>query len=32
MRLNFFDKSAFTQTVQDNVKNLYRQTLEEASQ
>ena len=32
MRLNFFDKRAFVQNVKDNVKNLYRKTLEEASQ
>lgn len=32
MRFNFFDKKAFIQDVRDNVKNLYRKTLEEASQ
>ncbi|MCI5874880.1 MAG: glycogen/starch/alpha-glucan phosphorylase [Clostridiales bacterium] len=32
MRFNFFDKKAFIQNVRDNVKNLYRKTLEEASQ
>ena len=32
MRLNFFDKRVFVQNVKDNVKNLYRKTLEEASQ
>ncbi len=32
MKGNFFDKKAFVQSVRDNVKNLYRKTLEEASQ
>ncbi len=32
MKMNFFDKRAFIMNVKDNVKNLYRKTLEEASQ
>lgn len=32
MKENLFDKKAFIQDVRDNVKNLYRKTLEEASQ
>ena len=32
MKTNFFDKKAFIQDVQENVKNLYRKKLEEASQ
>ncbi len=32
MKGNFFDKKAFIRDVRDNVKNLYRKTLEEASQ
>lgn len=30
--MKFFDKKAFMQNVQENVKNLYRKTLEEANQ
>ena len=32
MKGNFFDKKAFVQSVRETVKNLYRKTLEEASQ
>ena len=32
MKENLFDKEAFIQDVCDNIKNLYRKTLEEASQ
>ncbi len=32
MKENFFDKKAFIQDVRDAVKNLYRETLEEATQ
>ena len=30
MKGNFFDKKAFVQSARDNVKDLYRKTLEEA--
>ena len=32
MKSSFFDKKAFVHDVRDNVKNLYRKTLEEANQ
>ena len=32
MKSGVFDKKAFIQSVRDNLKNLYRKTLEEADQ
>ena len=32
MNTNLFEKDVFIRSVQENVKNLYRKTLEEASQ